>query len=396
MNTTPPRTSRALGRISLSPLFDLMAKVAQQKAQGQPVISLSAGEPDFNTPTHIIDAAHAAMLHGQTRYTPVAGTIALREAICRKLARENDLVYGVDQIIATTGAKQALYNLCQAILNPGDEVIIPAPYWPSYIDMVRLTGAQEIIVPTSPEDDFRLLPHALGQAITHRTKLLILNNPGNPSGLLYNVSQLRAIARKIDDHPHIIVASDEIYEHLNYSNKPYTSFLQAAPGLADRTVVINGVSKAYAMTGWRLGYAAGPHDLIAAIEAVQSHSTSNPNSITQAAAIAALDGPMDAVHKMQQAFTKRHGYLVQTLNQIPGIQCRAAGGAFYLMPDMHQLITAVHQRQYIDQANDVDFCYWLLKSITLQSLLAAGLVCQDTSVFHLHSQITSCKRLLPG
>jgi aspartate aminotransferase len=361
MSVVLPRTSIALNKISLSPLFDLLSKAAVRKSQGHPVITLCAGEPDFNTPAHIIEAAHVAMLNGQTRYTPVAGTLALRQAICRKLERENGLSYSPSEVIATTGAKQALFNLCLAVLNPGDEVIIPAPYWPSYVDMVRLTGAREVIVPTEAAHDFGLQASALRQAITGRTKLLLLNSPGNPSGAIYSAKLLRELARELDEHPQIIVSSDEIYEHLNYSGEPYTSLLQAAPRLADRTVVINGVSKAFAMTGWRLGYAAGPSDLITAMEAVQSHSTSNPSSIAQAAAIAALDGSMDSVLEMCAAFAQRHAHLVTALNAIAGIRCRAAGGAFYLMPEMNQLIGAAHRNKHIAQPSDAEFCFWLLE-----------------------------------
>lgn len=364
------RTAQRLQDVQTSPLFGLIAAAQRLRSEGHPVISLSAGEPDFNTPAHIIEAAYTAMKQGQTRYTPVAGTLALREAICRKLQRENSLTYTPKQILATTGAKQALYNLCQAVLNPGDEVIIPAPYWPSYIDMVRLTGAREVVVATEAQQGFVMQAASMKRAMTPRTKLLLLNSPGNPSGGIYSANALRSIARVLDDHPNVLVASDEIYEHLNFTRDAYTSFLQVAPGLADRTVLINGLSKAFAMTGWRIGYAAGPIDLIAAMEAIQSHSTSNPSSIAQAAAIAALDGAMESVQHMHQVFSRRHNMLAQALAHIPGIQCLPASGAFYLMPQMQVLIDAAYQKGWIAQANDVAFCFWLLNQHHLA--LAAG------------------------
>ncbi len=367
---TATRIARRLHDVQTSPLFDLISAAQRLRSQGHPVISLSAGEPDFNTPEHIIEAAYEAMKQGQTRYTPVAGTLALRQAICRKLERENSLAFKPEQILATTGAKQALYNLCQAVLNPGDEVIIPAPYWPSYIDMVRLSDANEVVIATEAKQGFVMQAASLKRAITPRTKLLLLNNPGNPSGGIYSANALRSIARVLDDHPDIVVVSDEIYEHLNFTPDSYTSFLQVAPGLADRAVLINGLSKAFAMTGWRIGYAAGPLDLIAAMEAIQSHSTSNPSSIAQAAAIAALDGPLESVQHMRRVFNARHDMMAQALAHIPGIQCLPASGAFYLMPKMQALIDAVYQKGLISQASDIAFCYWLLDQHHLA--LAAG------------------------
>lgn len=364
------RISEALGRIQSSPLFGMLAKAAALKAAGQPVISLSAGEPDFDTPVHIIDAAEQAMRSGHTRYTPVAGTTALRQAVCNKLKTENQLDYTLSQILVTTGAKQALFNLCIAVLNPGDEVIVPAPYWPSYIDMVQLTGATAVVVNSRIEDGFCITPQDLQAAITPRTKLLLLNSPSNPSGAHYNTERLQALGEVLTPHPNMFICADEIYEHLLFAEGRFVSFLNANPRLYDRTVVVNGVSKAYAMTGWRIGYAAGPADVIAAMEAVQSHSTSNASSVSQAAAVAALSGDQSCVRLMQAMFKKRHGYLLAKLIQIPGIQCAPAGGAFYLFPCVQRLVQSLHARGLLAEASDIALCDWLLQTHHLG--MAAG------------------------
>jgi aspartate aminotransferase len=364
------RTSAAIARIQTSPLFGMLGKIAALKAQGLPVISLSAGEPDFDTPVHILDAAERAMRSGQTRYTPVAGTLALRQAICDKLWRDNQLRYAPADVLVTTGAKQALFNLCVALLNPGDEVIVPAPYWPSYIDMVRLTGAHAVVVSTDVGDGFCLSPQVLEAAITKRTKLLLLNSPGNPSGAYYDSERLRALGEVLARHGQVFVCSDEIYEHLLFNEQPYQGFLSANPNISDRTVIVNGVSKAYAMTGWRIGYAAGPSDLIAAMEAVQSHSTSNACSVSQAAAVQALTGDQSCVAQMRAVFEKRHTYLVEQLNTIPGIRCSPAGGAFYLLIDVSDLAKQLTDAQVLPECSDVALCNWLLSTHHLG--LAAG------------------------
>ena len=312
------RTSVALGRIAISPLFDMLANASRLKAEGAPVISLTAGEPDFETPGNIVEAARAAMAAGQTRYTPVAGTAALKGAIQTKLRRDNGLEYALPEIIATTGAKQALFNFCMAVLDPGDEVVFAAPYWPSYVDMVRLMGASEVIVPTTAADNF-LRPDALQNVLTPRTRAVLLNSPGNPSGAVYSRSELRALADVLATRPDVLIVSDEIYEHIRFAEGPHVGLLNVAPELRDRTVLVNGVSKAYAMTGWRIGFAAGPRDLIDAMEAVQSHSTSNPCAVAQAAAAEALAGEQTSVDGMRDVFARRHAWLVDAINHVPGL-----------------------------------------------------------------------------
>ncbi len=364
------RTSRALAGIATSPLFGMLAKAGRLKAAGRPVISLTAGEPDFDTPAHIVAAAKAAMDAGQTRYTPVAGTPSLKAAIATKLQRDNGLTYAPQEIIATTGAKQALFNFCLATLDPGDEVIFAAPYWPSYVDMVRLAGGREVIVPTSADENFRFHPEALQAALTPRTKAVFFNSPGNPSGALYSADDWQALARVLQRHPRVLLVSDEIYEHIRFDDGPHVGLLNAVPGLRDRTVLINGVSKSYAMTGWRIGFAAGPRDLIDAMEAVQSHSTSNPCSVAQAAAGEALSGDQSSVRRMAEVFRGRHARLVNALQGVPGLGCRPAGGAFYLMLDARGLIEA-HRRGRDDPSfGDVALTDWLLERHDLA--LAAG------------------------
>lgn len=373
MNSPRSRTSRALSQVSVSPLFALLGEAARLKAEGRPVLSLSAGEPDFDTPAHILAAAQAAMAAGKTRYTAVAGTPELKAAIRAKLERDNGLQYVSDEVIATTGAKQALFNFCLSVLDAGDEVIIPAPYWPSYVDMVRLAGAREVVIPTRAEDRFLLKADALRRSITARTRAIFLNSPGNPSGARYGASDWMKLARVLDEHPEVLIVSDEIYEHIRFSDDPFVSFLNAAPGLRDRTVLVNGVSKSYAMTGWRIGFAAGPRDIIGAMEAVQSHSTSNPCSIAQAAAVAALGGDQSSVHRMSAVFRARHDRLLERINAIPGLSCSPAGGAFYLMVDVRGLLDALNGRVDVARAaplDDVDLARWLLERHDLA--LAAG------------------------
>jgi len=364
------RTSKALGRIAISPLFDMLAKAARLKAAGAPVISLTAGEPDFATPGNILEAAQAAMAAGHTRYTPVAGTAALKAAIQTKLRRDNELEYSLQEIIATTGAKQALFNFCMAVLDPGDEVIFAAPYWPSYVDMVRLTGASEVVVPTTAADNFLLRPDALQRALTPRTRVVLLNSPGNPSGGAYSHSDLRGLADVLAQRPDVLIVSDEIYEHIRFAEGPHVGLLNAAPELRDRTVLVNGVSKAYAMTGWRIGFAAGPRDMIDAMEAVQSHSTSNPCAVAQAAAAEALAGEQTSVTEMRGVFARRHAWLVDAINQVPGLSCQAAGGAFYLLIDASDWIGSLSRRLDRSDFDDVALTQWLLDEHHLA--LAAG------------------------
>jgi aspartate aminotransferase len=330
--------SQRANNIKPSPTLSVAARAAKLKAEGRDVLSLSAGEPDFDTPEHIKAAAIKAMERGLTKYTPVNGIAGLRQAVARKFKRENGLDYKPDQVLVSCGCKHSIYNLMQALLNPGDEVIIPAPYWVSYPDMVKLAEAEPVILKTSVKQNFKISREQLRGAITDKTRLLILNSPSNPTGAYYSEKELRGLAEVLVEHPNIVIASDDIYEHILWAGEPFRNILNACPELYDRTVVLNGVSKAYAMTGWRIGYAAGPQALIDAMEKIQSQSTSNPTSIAQAAAQAALEGDQSFVDQSRQAFKERHDFVYEQLSRIPGVHCAPAQGTFYIFPDMREVI----------------------------------------------------------
>lgn len=319
-------------RVRPSATGAVIALAAELRAAGRDIISLGAGEPDFPTPEHICEAGRRAIGAGDTHYTPVDGTRALKEAIRRKFSRDNGLSYDNDQILVSSGAKQTCFNACLAILGPGDEAVIPAPYWVSYPDMVRMAEAEPVIIETGLEDRFTISPAALRAALNERTRLLILNSPSNPTGACYSRRQLIALGEVLRDFPEVVIASDEIYELIHWSDEPFVSFAEACPDLFDRTITINGVSKCYAMTGWRIGYAGGPKALINAMKTIQSQCTSNPCSISQAAAVAALDGDQSCVASMTDAYRQRHRFIVEALNTLPGFECRATDGAFYAFP----------------------------------------------------------------
>jgi aspartate aminotransferase len=324
--------SKRMAAIRPSPTGAVLALATELRAAGRDILSLGAGEPDFDTPEHIKDAARKAITDGETKYTPIDGTAELKAAIQQKFARENQLHYESSQIIVSSGAKQCLFNLCMGLLSPGDEAIIPAPYWVSYPDMVRLTGAEPVIVSAGLDEDFKITPAQLIAAITPRTRLLILNSPCNPTGASYSKAELQALGATLADHPNIVIAADDIYEHIHWGRDPFCSFAAACPSLYDRTVTTNGVSKAYAMTGWRIGYAAGPKMLITAMKTIQSQSTSNPCSISQVAAVAALTGDQTPVSDMTAAYKVRHDYLIAALNGMDGFECRSGEGTFYAFP----------------------------------------------------------------
>lgn len=326
-----------LRQVTPSPTLAVSAKAARLRAEGKDIIGLGAGEPDFDTPQYIKDAAIAAIEAGFTKYTAVEGIADLKTAIQTKFKQDNQLSYDLNQILVSSGGKQSCYNLCQALLNPGDEVLIPAPYWVSYPDMALLAGATPVIIPTTIAQHFKITPAQLSAAITPQTKLLWLNSPSNPSGIAYSLDELRALGDVLLQAPHVVIATDDMYEHMLWSGK-FVNIVNAVPALQERTVVLNGVSKAYAMTGWRIGYAAGPLDLIDAMTTIQSQSTSNPCSISQKAAVAALRGGLEFTKQMVDAFADRHRYLVTCLQQISGIQTLPADGTFYLFPDVSQLI----------------------------------------------------------
>ncbi len=321
-----------LDRIKPSATLAVSTKARELKAAGRDVIGLGAGEPDFDTPTHIMDAAKAAMDRGETRYTAVAGTPELRQAICDKLKRDNDLEYTADQISVGCGGKQTIYNAMMATLDPGDEVIIPAPYWVSYPDITLLAEGTPVFVDCPADNDFKMTPQDLESAIGERTKWLILNSPSNPSGAAYNFDEMKALTDVLIRHPHVRVMSDDMYEHVTYDDFRFVTPAQVEPGLYDRTLTLNGVSKAYCMTGWRVGYAAGPVDIIKAMNKVQSQSTTHTSSISQAAAIAALNGPHDFVAEHNAIFKERRDLVVDMLNQAEGLNCATPQGAFYVYP----------------------------------------------------------------
>jgi len=333
--------SKRMARVKPSPTAAVLALAAELKATGRDIISLGTGEPDFDTPRAIKDAAIAAINAGATRYTPIDGTAGLKAAIQRKFARDNQLHYEPAQIIVTSGAKQSLFNLCLGLLSPGDEVIIPSPYWVSYPDMALLAEAEPVVIDAGIDEDFKITPQQLGGAITDGTRLFILNNPSNPTGASYSETELKALGRLLEQHPQIVIAADEIYEPIHWAEDPFISFAAACPNLHERTVTVNGVSKAYAMTGWRIGYAAGPRELIAAMTTIQSQSTSNACSVSQEAAQAALDGDQAVVAEMAAEYRARHDYLVAALNDIPGFECRQGEGTFYAFPRVSGAISSL-------------------------------------------------------
>ncbi len=339
-----------------SPTGAVLALAARLRAEGRDIISLGAGEPDFDTPQHIKDAAVAALAAGDTKYTPIDGTPALKAAVCRKFARDNGLEFSPSQVLVSSGGKQSLFNLCLAWLNPGDEAIVPSPYWVSYPDMVRVAGGTPVIVDTSMDRGFRLTAAQLDDAIGPKSRLLVLNSPSNPTGAAYTRAELKALGDVVRAHPGLLVVADDMYEHIYWADEAFASFASVNPDLAGRTVTCNGVSKAYAMTGWRIGYAAGPEPVIRAMATIQSQSTSNPCSISQAAAAAALDGPQDCVAEMRQAYRERHDYIVPALDALPGVQCRRGEGTFYAFPRVAEALAG------LGLADDVTFAEHLLNT----------------------------------
>lgn len=330
--------SSALARVKPSATLAVTAKARELKRAGRDVIGLGAGEPDFDTPENIKAAAIAAIQRGETKYTDVDGLPELKAAVAAKFARENGLTYGTDQIHVAPGGKAVIYNALVATLSPGDEVIVPAPYWVSYPDMVLLAGGEPVMVIGHEADGFKLKPEVLEAAITPKTKWLILNSPSNPTGAAYTADELKALAGVLARHPHVWVMTDDMYEHLIYGDFEYTTIAQVAPALYERTLTVNGVSKAYAMTGWRIGYAGGPKPLIDLMRKVAGQTTSNPSSISQWAAVEALNGPQDFIGERRDAFERRRDLVVSMLNQATGIRCPNPEGAFYVYPSVEGLI----------------------------------------------------------
>ena len=332
--------SQRVQRVKPSPTMAVTALAAELRAQGRDIIGLGAGEPDFDTPEHIKQAAIDAIKAGQTKYTAVDGTVELRDAIREKFRRDNGLDYARDEILVSSGAKQSCFNICIATLNAGDEAVVPAPYWVSYPDMIKLAEAEPVIIPASLKDGFKITPRALDAAITDKTRLMFLNSPSNPTGAAYTRAELAELGEVLTKHPGVIIAVDDMYEHIYWAEEPFSTLAQVCPDLADRIVTINGVSKCYAMTGWRIGYAGGPQPLIKAMKKIQGQSTSNPSSISQAASVAALAGDQSCITDMVKAFRERHDYLVAALNDIPGFSCLPGAGTFYAFPDVSEAIDA--------------------------------------------------------
>ncbi len=351
---TSPLANR-VSRIQPSVTLAITARANQIRAEGGDILNLAAGEPDFDTPEHIKAAAIQAMQDGKTKYTPVPGTISLKNAVIDKFQRENQLSYEANEVMVSNGGKQVFYNLCQAILNDGDEVLIPAPCWVSYPDMALLAGGEPVIIPSNDENRCKITAADLEKRITPKSKLFVINSPSNPSGIAYTKEELAELGKVLEKHKNIVVITDDIYEHIMFGGQKFTNILNTTPSLKDRTVILNGVSKVYSMTGWRIGFAAGPGDIIKAMTNIQSQSTSNPSSISQAAAEAALTGDQSCVSTMCKAFEERHAYIVSALNEIDGVDCMSCDGTFYCFPNIQGLIDRTD-----GISNDVDFAEHLL------------------------------------
>ena len=349
--------SERVQRIKPSPTLAVTAKANELKAAGKDVIGLGAGEPDFDTPDFIKEAAIQAIHSGFTKYTPVDGTASLKKAIIAKLQRDNGLSYTPKQVAVSCGGKQTFYNLAQALLNAGDEVIIPAPYWVSYPDMVLLADGKPVIVSAGIEQNFKITPQQLEAAITARSKLLVINSPSNPTGVAYSAAELAALGAVLRRHPQVYIATDDIYEHILWTAAPFANILSACPDLYERTIILHGVSKVYSMTGWRIGYCAGPQELVTAMTNIQSQSTSNPTSISQVAAEAGLNGDQSFVGMMVKAFKERHDYVYSILRDMDGVQVAPADGTFYIFPNFQKVI------ERLGLPNDIAFAELLLNEV---------------------------------
>ncbi|HET7060881.1 MAG TPA: pyridoxal phosphate-dependent aminotransferase [Nitrosospira sp.] len=353
--------SNRVQAIKPSPTLAVTARAASLKAEGKDIIGLGAGEPDFDTPQHIKDAAIAAINRGFTKYTAVGGTPGLKNAIVAKFRRENGFDYTPGQILVSCGGKQSFFNLVLSVINPGDEVIIPAPYWVSYPDIALIAEGKPIIVEAGIEQGFKITPAQLEEAITLRTRMFVVNSPSNPSGAVYTLDELKALGDVLLKYPQILVATDDMYEHILLSGGRFVNILNACPGLYERTVVLNGVSKAYAMTGWRIGYCGGPAQIVAAMEKIQSQSTSNPTSISQVAAEAALNGDQSCIQPMVAAFKERNQFVTDSLNAIPGIRCLPSEGAFYAFSDVREVIARLNTSGLLNEASDLALSEYLLE-----------------------------------
>ncbi len=350
------KLSDRLSAVKPSPTLAITARAAEMRSAGKDIIGLGAGEPDFDTPEPIKTAAIQAIHNGFTKYTAVDGTKSLKQAIIDKFKNDNGFEYNLKQILVSSGGKQSFYNLAQALLNKGDEVIIPAPYWVSYPDIALLADATPVIIETTQAQNFKVSAEQLRAAITDKTRLFVINSPSNPTGVAYSKDELKALAEVLLDYPDIIIATDDMYEHILWNKGSFVNILNACPELYNRTMVLNGVSKAYSMTGWRIGYAAGPEEIISGMRKVQSQSTSNPCSISQVAAEEALKGDQSCINTMVVAFKKRHDYMVEELNKLPGIECLASDGTFYVFPNIEKLCANLDGIN-----NDLDLAEFLIE-----------------------------------
>jgi len=390
------KLSDRLSAVKPSPTLAITARAAEMRAAGKDIIGLGAGEPDFDTPIHIKDAAIKAINNGFTKYTAVDGTPSLKKAIIDKFKKDNGFDYQLNQILVSSGGKQSFYNLAQAVLNKGDEVIIPAPYWVSYPDIALLANATPVIVEANQQQDFKITPEQLRAAITDKSRLFVINSPSNPTGVAYTLEELTALAKVLLDYPNIIVATDDMYEHILWKKNSFVNILNACPELYDRCMVLNGVSKAYSMTGWRIGYAAGPAEIITGMRKVQSQSTSNPTSISQVAAEEALRGDQSCIDTMLVEFKKRHDYVVNELNNISGVECLTTDGTFYVFPNVEKLFT-----QLDGINNDLDFAEYLIEKAGVALVPGSAFGCPGhvrisiaTSMENLESALGRIKKAL--
>ncbi len=362
----PLTVSRRAQRVKPSPTLAVTARAARLKAEGKDVIGLGAGEPDFDTPAHIADAGVQAIRSGFTRYTNVDGIVELKDAIIAKFKHDNGISYERPQILVSSGAKQTIFNLCMAVLDAGDEAIIPAPYWVSYPDMVMLADGIPVTPSAGPEQGYKISPKQLAAAVTNKTRLFLLNSPSNPTGAAYTRTELRALADVLVQYPRMLIGTDDMYEKIYWGSEPFVSLLTVAPELYDRTVTINGCSKAYAMTGWRIGYCGGPKEIITAMATIQGQSTSNASSISQKAAVAALTGDQQCVADMNRAFKERHDFVLAGLNSLPGVACLPGAGTFYAFADVRGAMRNLGLR------DDNSFCEYLLNKALVAVVAGSG------------------------
>ena len=396
------RLSTRVQAIKPSPTLAVTARAAKLKAEGKDIIGLGAGEPDFDTPQHIKEAATAAINSGFTKYTPVGGTPGLKRAICEKFKCENGLNYTPKQILVSCGGKQSFFNLVLSTINPGDEVIIPAPYWVSYPDIVLIAEGKPIFIEADIKQRFKITAMQLEQAITAKTRMFVINSPGNPSGSAYTKEELQALGEVLRQHPEILIATDDMYEHILLSSDKFLNILNVCPDLYSRTVVLNGVSKAYAMTGWRIGYCGGPENIIIAMENIQSQSTSNPTSISQAAAEAALTGDQSCITPMVTAFKDRNDFVTEKINATSGIKCLPSDGAFYTFADCQQAIAELNSQGTINGCSDIAFSEYLLEQAGVAVVPGSAFGCEGyirlsfaTSMENLKTALERIQRVLP-